>query len=446
MIFKKTEHFMLVVVSIFILLAVIMTFTTIYSNKMLMSVRACVAGEGHWTKAQKDATLMLAYYIVTDIDPYYILAMNKLDINRGDRIARETLSSDNPDKNRAREGFLMGGNPPEDVDYLIWMFTWFKDVSYMEKAIDIWEAADGGIEKLEALAYKIHNDNTDIRLSEEQIYEYLIQLRELNVELTALEVAFSNQLHIAAHWANTLTERIAIAGNIVVILVVAGFTIDYIRRSHKRNEFLDISLKQRELLLSEIHHRVKNNLAIVSSLLSLRAENTKEAEAIEVLNKSQARIASISDVHEMLYKTDNFSDISLKLYTNTMFTRIASLYSGGDRIKLDLTCGDIDVSSKKGVPLGLLLNELITNSFKHAFSTNDKGNVYIHIASINNGLAVVYQDDGVGASENKLDGSDTSGSIGLMLINALLAQLEATVDWNQSEEGFSVKFSFLDEA
>jgi two-component sensor histidine kinase len=445
MVFKKTEHFMVVVVSVFVLLAVVMSITAIYSNKTLMAARAYVAGEGHWTKAQKDATLMLAYYIVTDNDTYYTKAIEKLQVNRGDKVARITLSSDNPDIELARQGFLQGNNPPEDVEYLIWMFLWFKDISYMKEAIDIWEAADAGIDSLEALANVIHSDNSDARLTEERVYEYLILLRELNVELTALEVAFSYQLQRASHWANTLTQQITIVGNILVILFVAIFTIAFLRRTQKKSEFLGTSLRQRELLLSEIHHRVKNNLAIVSSLLSLQAENTQEAEAIEVLNKSQARITSISDVHEMLYKTDNFSDISLKNYIETMFSRIASLYSGSDRIDLILKCEDIDVSSQKGVSLGLLLNELITNSFKHAFNSHDDGKIYLDIGRSNNGLSIAYRDNGFGAPEGKLDGTDASGSIGLLLINALLAQLEATVDWEQSEKGFSLKFSFPDE-
>lgn len=435
---------MLVVISLFILLAVVMSATAIYSNKTLMSVRAYVAGEGHWTKAQKDATLMLAYYIITDNDSYYINAMDRIQVNRGDRIARETLSSEKPDLDLARKGFLQGENPPEDIEYLIWMFTWFKDISYMREAIDVWEAADTGIDRLETLAKNIHSDNTDLRLSDKRVYEYLIELRELNVELTALEVAFSNQLHLAAHWANTLTQRVTIAGNVFVILVAAGFIISYLRRSHKRNEFLDISLQQRELLLSEIHHRVKNNLTIVSSLLTLQSENTQDEEAIEVLNKSQARITSISDVHEMLYKTDNFSDISLESYIDTMFNRISSLYDDADRIKLNLKCGDLDVSSHKGISLGLLLNELITNSFKHAFNGTNYGNIYIHITKSKNGLAVEYRDDGSGALKADLDKTNKEGSIGLLLINALLKQLEATVDWNQIEDGFSLKFSFPD--
>ena len=219
--------------------------------------------------------------------------------------------------------------------------------------------------------------------------------------------------------------------------------IAYVRDNTAHKEYEDTirrSLKEKETLLSEIHHRVKNNLAIISGLLQMQAFNTEDEQLLEKLYESQSRIQSIAMVHEKLYESDSFSDIAIDQYIDDLLNVIMSSITDHDkRIKVEKEVEAISLNVSQAIPCGLLLNELITNSYKHAFPDRDEGLIRITLVVDNGNVELKVQDNGVGLPED-FD-IESQSTLGITLIKTLVQQLEGKLEV-ASEGGavFSLKF------
>ncbi len=202
---------------------------------------------------------------------------------------------------------------------------------------------------------------------------------------------------------------------------------------------LNRSLSEKTVLLQEIHHRVKNNLAIIVGLLHLQAYSVENDEMSVFYNQMSKRIKSIADVHEMLYQTDSLSSINLHNYIQKIFNTAVTVNSGL-RIPKALVFVDegFDININQGIPLGLLLNELITNSLKHAFVEQENPVISFSVLHLENVIQCVYKDNGSGC--NAINCS-VSNSFGFTLINTLLQQLDAN-STVKSEHGFELSFTF----
>lgn len=219
---------------------------------------------------------------------------------------------------------------------------------------------------------------------------------------------------------------------------IVGNGINITERNRTRNE-LQKSLDEKEVLLSEIHHRVKNNLAIIANLIDIQLIDIDDDTMTEILRETQNRIFSIAGVHEMLYDVKNFSQISFKEYLKKLFDRIFSMYDD----KHHLTSFDLRVKVEylninQAIPLGLLLTELITNSFKHGFEKDHAGLITIEITGGSDLIHVVYKDNGKGFDSQLFE---KSSSMGMILIRSLLKQLSAEYSVS-GENGFEISFSF----
>lgn len=194
------------------------------------------------------------------------------------------------------------------------------------------------------------------------------------------------------------------------------------------------SLSEKETLLKEIHHRVKNNLAVVTALLDLQYMKTDCKKTRHILSDSKARVKSMAFVHETLYQTKNFSVVDIESYIKRLVKSIRNTFNSSKKdVEIEVQSNGVLLEMEKAIPLGLLLNELIVNAYKHAFKDRDKGRVFISIEQNKCGLEVVVQDNGIGFPEGK--GLDSSTShLGMTLIRTLARQLKATLDL-QSEPG-----------
>lgn len=433
---KRFDTYLIVV---FVALALFMIVVTAFSMRSMSAVRAYVAGEGQWTKAQKSSIFHLNHYLLHGDRAFFDSFNQDLLVNKGDEAARITLSSPDPDIEIAKKGFLQGKNHPDDIDDLIWMFVWFKDISYMKQAIDIWAAADEKILELERVARDIDSLVQSGRITPRLQHAYMDSLHFLDHDLTHLEDAFSQSITRAAHWIRTVMFW-SISG-IGVGFIVIGYRIvrTNVKRMNAHNTDLEKALKENKLLLAEVHHRVKNNLAIITSLLMLQSDQADE-EIAEVLTKSQNRIRSIAEVHELLYKTRDFGEIRLQDYIGGVVERIASFQNPSLSVSYHVDCGDTTIRMKEAVPMGILMNELVTNSYKHAFSGRSAGTILIHIEEKGDRLECEYSDDGHGLPEHMSLEESVSGSIGMQLILAVLSQLEANYSLHETDGGFKIRF------
>ncbi|MBP7808423.1 MAG: sensor histidine kinase [Bacteroidia bacterium] len=186
-----------------------------------------------------------------------------------------------------------------------------------------------------------------------------------------------------------------------------------------------LSLKEKEHLLKEIHHRVKNNLQIVSSLLNLQSDSIVDEKFLALIKESHNRINSMALVHEMLYKSTDLSTIELKEYIELLSSSVNMSYSSPTKaISFDYKIETgIFLEIDMMIPIGLILNEILSNSFKYAFEEKKKGVISITLNREKEKLKLVVSDNGIGL-EKKFD-IKKQGSLGMQLIHMLSEQIEA---------------------
>ena len=196
------------------------------------------------------------------------------------------------------------------------------------------------------------------------------------------------------------------------------------------------------VLIKEIHHRVKNNLQVVASLLRLQSSTIEDEHLQQVFAQSQNRVASMALIHEKLYKGDDLTQIDLAQYIKELFAELVQLNNVRDTIHYtDSIDPDLSLDLDTMVPLGLVLNELITNSFKHAFSGRDGGDIDLRIHRISaQEFDLLYTDNGIGMAPEKL--SHDGGTLGMSLIDSLVEQLNGflTVESDGKGTRYHIRF------
>ena len=196
----------------------------------------------------------------------------------------------------------------------------------------------------------------------------------------------------------------------------------------KTENLIKASLKEKEMLLKEIHHRVKNNLQIVSSLLSLQAAYINDAAVLAVFKDSRSRVESMALMHEHLYQSEDLEKIDLASYIQTLAADLFISYGvNSHTIGLNIGVDNVFLNMDRAIPCGLIVNELVSNALKHAFPAGLKGQINISLQPESDSeLLLIVSDNGIGFPEN-LDFRNTA-TLGLRLVNTLTAQLGGTIE------------------
>jgi two-component sensor histidine kinase len=200
----------------------------------------------------------------------------------------------------------------------------------------------------------------------------------------------------------------------------------------RAEEQIKASLKEKEVLLKEIHHRVKNNLQAISSLLYLQSKGVKDKEALEMFQDGQNRVRSMALIHERLYHSKDLTRVDFAEYVRNLASYLFRSYGvHSNVIQLKVNVEDVFLGIDTAIPCGLITNELISNSLKHAFPGGRGGEIRIELCSDHDGqFTLVVSDNGVGFPQD-LDFLDTD-SLGLQLVNTLIDQLEGTIELDRS--------------
>jgi PAS domain S-box-containing protein len=201
------------------------------------------------------------------------------------------------------------------------------------------------------------------------------------------------------------------------------------------------SLKEKEILLREVHHRVKNNLQTISSLLDLQAESIKDSAALEAFRSSQSRIRSMALIHERLYKSENLSRIKAQEYIKNLIDYLEATYdSQAGNIKLKTNVQNILLNLDTAIPCGLIINELVSNSMKYAFPGEQAGTIEVSLlVSSADSISLSVKDDGIGIPADLT--IENSPSLGLQLVYLLAKQINGTLI-TERENGTRVELVF----
>ena len=223
---------------------------------------------------------------------------------------------------------------------------------------------------------------------------------------------------------------------------LSGILIDMTERKMTEQKITQ-SLREKEILLKEIHHRVKNNLQVISSLLKLQSQYINDSQASNILLESQNRVRSMALVHQKLYQSEDFARVDFGDYVRQLTINLLNVYKLNNRhIKLNVKADDIFIGVDVAIPCGLIINELVSNSLKYAFNSHENGQIDITLNNGKNGCYnITVKDNGIGFPSN-LNFRDTK-SLGLQLVNTLVNQIEGKIEM-ETYKGTSFTISFND--
>jgi PAS domain S-box-containing protein len=222
-------------------------------------------------------------------------------------------------------------------------------------------------------------------------------------------------------------------------MMVLSAIVDISDRKQKEDR-IQAALKEKELLLGEIHHRVKNNLQVIHSLLYLQASRIKDEAVVRALKESQNRIRSMALIHQTLYESKDFARVDFGAFLGSFAPVLISSYSvDPGRIELSINAAGVSLPIDAAIPCGLIVNELISNALKHAFPNGRSGRIDVDLRPSDGGVVLSISDDGVGLPGEVQP--DKAPTLGLQLVALLADQLHAQMDVQRADPT-CFRFSF----
>lgn len=225
------------------------------------------------------------------------------------------------------------------------------------------------------------------------------------------------------------------------IVAVFAIYVD-VSKQHYYQRKIENSLHEKEVLLQEVHHRVKNNLAVVSGMLQLQRFSAENPEVSKLLMDSEGRIHAMALIHEMLYQNESLSNIDFKTFTKELCASVEKNKIPDDKtIRCSLKSDPVFMNVNQAVPAGLIMNEILSNAFQHAFNDRDEGSVNIGIKEADGIIKITVSDDGNGFNPEDINLKNHSNSMGMTIIKTLVDQLKA--EWSVTQDnGTVIEFSF----
>ena len=284
---------------------------------------------------------------------------------------------------------------------------------------------------------------SEVRQAEE--LEVLYEMDEKEKEIALLnQQALFEQANLKQA---TLVKNLTIGG-IVAALIIAGllYRQSSLRKKNNtvityKNGQLQHFLTEKEWLLKEIHHRVKNNLQIVMSLLNSQSAYINNESALTAIHDSQHRVHAMSLIHQKLYSSDNVSSIDISLYIRELVSYLADSFNNGQRIRFEFDVEPLELDVSQAVPVGLILNEAITNSIKYAFPDERNGIITISLSNTaDHTCMLTISDNGIGLPVQF--NTKKPGSLGMSLMNGLSEDLSGTFR-AENDNGTIVTISFV---
>lgn len=283
-------------------------------------------------------------------------------------------------------------------------------------------------------------------------YSEKVNQEELNRELIKSEVESEYEIKAAlakkenekmnaiAEKQKEVQQSIIFASIIVLALVILFIVVLYkrLKSTSEQSKIIEKQNNDRKVLLQEIHHRVKNNFQIISSLLKLQTYSEDNPSVEKAFDSAISRIHAMSVVHEIIYKQDTFAHLSTKNYLDSLIENLKNTFDH-ESVELHVDSIEATLSIEQFIPIGIIINELITNSFKHAFpDASEQANISIHLDKVDHTFSLTYKDNGIGFVRSKL-----TETFGMGLIDTMVDQLSGKMEVSSSPEWgtiFTIQF------
>jgi two-component sensor histidine kinase len=320
----------------------------------------------------------------------------------------------------------------------------------LDTAIGSYRSAIANLLKFQHLQDSLFNETSSRQMQQLEV-EYETQKNKNEIKIKDQDIVLLNQKN---QLQQSRLERASLArsftiGGIIAVLIIAGLLYRQSRLRKKnniitthKNEQLQHLLTEKEWLLKEIHHRVKNNLQIVMSLLNSQSAYIDNEPALTAIHDSQHRVHAMSLIHQKLYNSENISTIDMTNYIRELVSYLSDSFDTGQRIRFELRIEPLEMDVSQAIPLGLILNEAITNSIKYAFPDDQEGIISVSLS--NTGLhsyLLTISDDGIGMPvhvKNK-----KPGSLGMSLMTGLSEDLDGSFSIENNHNGTMIKISFV---
>jgi len=417
---------LIVIVSIFILIASILVVLINFSINMIAASRDYTALLSAWSQLHYKSEIEIEKYARTKSSTAFQDYLQTRDEMNRLRKPIDELFEDEMKPELIFESLRSNHLQLGEISTLIFAFNWFDDLEILQKIHRQWQQLHGiqadQTELLEKLRQELHDGDLDQNL----INQFLSEASLLNSQWNTHQ----NILMAKVETASIVIKRTGLWISVMlgILLVLIGVVISV--RAGKSIGRWEQSLHEKEILLSEIHHRVKNNLAVISGLLELESMQSRNPE--QALKESRDRIHSMAMIHEILYQSQSFSEIRLDHYIKKLSNYICDTYVNSD-LEVDLTMDlqQVTLNINQAVPTGLILNELMANAIEHGFKEQSKGSITIHLQESDRTVSLLLRDNGKGLPF-KFD-LETADSTGFTIVKALVKQLDGQLSIKNSD-------------
>ncbi len=281
------------------------------------------------------------------------------------------------------------------------------------------------------LAYNLLKDSLYKIRQSNVIHDLEISYETKNKEDRIAQMELEEQRYEAR-----ISRQRMIIGSILFALLLFGILLRYILKQNQKiksqNAVIQKSLAEKNILLKEIHHRVKNNLQVISSLLGIQSRTIKDEAALEAITEGRTRVQTMSLIHQNLYKEDNLTGIAVQDYLGKLCQSLFDTYNiNPEKVQLELDIDNLILDVESVVPIGLIMNELISNALKYAFPNQQIGKITVALKDVTEGLSLTVKDNGVGVEnvEQLLEGD----TFGFDLIEAFKVKLKADLNIDGSD-------------
>lgn len=315
---------------------------------------------------------------------------------------------------------------PNEISTLVLAFSLFRDLEIVRELHREWQRLKDIQTEQAQLVDRLHREWEADGSERELINEFLSDFHKLNHQWDSRNEVLMDKVEAASLYIKRIGLWISVILGILLVLIGVVVSV----RASKSVGRWEQSLHEKEILLSEIHHRVKNNLAVISGLLEMESMQTPDPE--RALKESRDRIHSMAMIHEILYQSDSFSEIRLDQYIKDLAEYICETYVAGDKeIDLHTQLQEVTLNINQAVPTGLILNELLANAIEHGFNGETKGSITIHLKESEGKVHLLLKDNGKALPfEFDLESADSTG---FTIVKALVKQLDGQLQITNTE-------------